>query len=113
MDDEFDTVTSGKFPADFKSATVGGSPVSMGWSWSSDSTYDYRVVAVFNDDDDEVTYVFAFDKDMNPVVLVDTGANHDAENHTYSGSDGKPNFTVSQNSAVKRAFIDASNTFNH
>lgn len=109
MGDKFDTVTSGRFPAAFKSATVGGSPVSMGWSWSSDSTYDYRVVAVFNDDDDEVTYVFAFNKANHPVVLVDTGANHDAENHTYSGSDGKPNFNVSQNQAAKNAFNDAIN----
>ncbi len=75
-----------KYPDVFKEKTfkLNGHSINIGWNpdvTKGDSKYDYNVVAIFNYDkgaaEFHITYLFCYDKDGNPVVLVDQTTNGD------------------------------------
>lgn len=80
-------VNSGvEYPNVFKDKTfkLNDKTINIGWNpdvTKGNSKYDYNVVAIYNYDkgtvEFHITYLFCFDKDGNPVVLVDQTTNGD------------------------------------
>lgn len=87
--------TGVRYPSGLKKTTVNSSNDSIGWNPKGKGTYDYNVVALYNDNtrkvEGHITYAFAFHKGQ-PVALVDQSTN------------GTPNWTPTKNTDVQGNF---------
>lgn len=89
------------YPSEFDKTTVNGTNDSIGWAPSGKGSYDYNVVAIYNDNladnaATHITYAFAF-HDGQPVALVDESTN------------GTANWTPTKNADVSSNFARIAN----
>ena len=89
------------YPSEFDKTTVNGTNDSIGWAPSGKGSYDYNVVAIYNDNlagnaATHITYAFAF-HDGQPVALVNESTN------------GTANWTPTKNADVSSNFARIAN----